>query len=115
MNAIGRDVFGWTKPIPFLSQRAADVSLLGPPPGDPGRPDHGHRLPGVAIFPVRLPLSPRAVPSRAGGLDEAARVDGASPTQRFRYILLPQLSRLIGLPVVLRFIWTFNEFDDIYC
>ena len=30
------------------------------------------------------------------------------------YILLPQLSGVIGLLVVLRFIWTFNEFDDIY-
>jgi multiple sugar transport system permease protein len=47
-------------------------------------------------------------------LDEAAKVDGASPFQRFRYVLLPQLSGVIALLAVLRFIWTFNEFDDIY-
>ena len=41
-------------------------------------------------------------------------MDGASPLQRFRYVLLPQLSGVIALLAVLRFIWTFNEFDDIY-
>jgi multiple sugar transport system permease protein len=53
----------------------------------------------------------QAVPA---DLDEAGKVDGASPLQRFRYILLPQLSNVIALLAVLRFIWTFNEFDDIY-
>ena len=47
-------------------------------------------------------------------LDEAARIDGATPTQRFRHILLPQLLPTIAVLTVLRFIWTFNNFDDIY-
>ena len=47
-------------------------------------------------------------------LEEAARVDGATPTQRFRHILLPQLLPTIAVLTVLRFIWTFNNFDDIY-
>jgi multiple sugar transport system permease protein len=41
-------------------------------------------------------------------------VDGATPTQIFRYILLPQLAGVIALIAVLRFIWTFNAFDEIY-
>ena len=41
-------------------------------------------------------------------------VDGATPTQRFRYIVLPQLLPTIAVLTVLRFIWTFNNFDDIY-
>ena len=41
-------------------------------------------------------------------------VDGATPTQRFRYILLPQLMPIIALLSVLRFIRTFNKFDDVY-
>lgn len=49
-----------------------------------------------------------------GELDEAARVDGATPLQRFWRITLPQLQGVIALLTVLRFIWTFNEFDDIY-
>ena len=47
-------------------------------------------------------------------LEEAARVDGATPTQRFRYVILPQLMPTIAVLAVLRFIWTFNSFDDIY-
>ena len=53
----------------------------------------------------------QAVP---GELEEAARVDGATPTQRFRHILLPQLRPVIALLAVLRFIMTFNKFDDVY-
>ncbi len=47
-------------------------------------------------------------------LEEAAVVDGATLTQRFRYIVLPQLLPTIAVLTVLRFIWTFNNFDDIY-
>ena len=49
-----------------------------------------------------------------GDLEEAALVDGATPAQRFRYIVLPQLLPTIAVLAVLRFIWTFNKFDDIY-
>jgi multiple sugar transport system permease protein len=53
----------------------------------------------------------QAVP---GDLEEAARVDGAAPTQIFRHILLPQLGPVIALLSILRFIMTFNKFDDVY-
>jgi multiple sugar transport system permease protein len=47
-------------------------------------------------------------------LEEAALVDGAAPTQAFRHVLLPQLGPVIALLCVLRFIFTFNKFDDVY-
>ncbi|MFG3436224.1 carbohydrate ABC transporter permease [Nonomuraea sp. NPDC047897] len=47
-------------------------------------------------------------------LDEAAVVDGATPTQRFRYVIMPQLWRIIALLSVLRFVFTFTKFDDVY-
>jgi multiple sugar transport system permease protein len=47
-------------------------------------------------------------------LYEAAAVDGAVPSQRFWYITLPQLRPVIATLFLLRFIWTFNKFDDIY-
>ncbi|SDR24192.1 carbohydrate ABC transporter permease [Thermostaphylospora chromogena] len=53
----------------------------------------------------------QALPS---DLEEAAVVDGATPTQRFRYVILPQLWRVIALLSVLRFVFTFNKFDDVY-
>ncbi|RSN14260.1 sugar ABC transporter permease [Nonomuraea sp. WAC 01424] len=49
-----------------------------------------------------------------GDLEEAAVVDGATPTQRFRYVILPQLWRIIALLAVLRFVFTFTKFDDVY-
>lgn len=47
-------------------------------------------------------------------LEEAALVDGATPAQRFRHVILPQLARVIALLAVLRFVFTFNKFDDVY-
>jgi len=47
-------------------------------------------------------------------LDEAAVVDGATLTQRFRYVTLPQMRGVISVLFLLRFIWTFNKFDDIF-
>jgi multiple sugar transport system permease protein len=47
-------------------------------------------------------------------LYEAAKVDGALPSQRLRYITLPQLSAVFGTLFLLRFIWTFNKFDDVF-
>ncbi len=45
---------------------------------------------------------------------EAAKVDGATPSQRLRYITLPQLQAVFGTLFLLRFIWTFNKFDDVF-
>jgi multiple sugar transport system permease protein len=47
-------------------------------------------------------------------MTEAAIIDGATPLQRFRYILLPQLANVIALLTVLRLIMNFNKFDDVY-
>jgi ABC-type sugar transport system permease subunit len=47
-------------------------------------------------------------------LYEAAKVDGAAPSQRLLYVTLPQLRAVFGTLFLLRFIWTFNKFDDIY-
>jgi multiple sugar transport system permease protein len=53
----------------------------------------------------------QAIPS---DLEEAAMVDGATISQRFRHVTLPQMRGVISVLFVLRFIWTFNKFDDIY-
>jgi multiple sugar transport system permease protein len=47
-------------------------------------------------------------------LEESAMVDGASTLQRFWYIVLPQLTGVFAVLFLLRFIWTFNAFDEIY-
>ena len=45
---------------------------------------------------------------------EAAQIDGASSWQTFLYITFPHIKMVVGLLVVLRTIWVFNNFDMIY-
>ncbi|MDA3979360.1 MULTISPECIES: carbohydrate ABC transporter permease [Gallibacterium] len=45
---------------------------------------------------------------------EAARIDGANAWQVFRHITLPHIKVVVGLLVVLRTVWVFNNFDIIY-
>ena len=47
-------------------------------------------------------------------LYEAADVDGASTSAKFWYITLPELRYVIGAIFLLRLMWTFNKFDDIF-
>lgn len=114
INNWGTHALGWHKPIAFLSTSSYPVDLLG---------WHTHlplALMTVVAFEIWryfpfaflfLLARLQAVPA---GIEEAAEVDGATLTQRFRHILLPQLMPVIALLSVLRFIMTFNKFDDIY-
>ncbi len=47
-------------------------------------------------------------------LYEAAKVDGANTTQQFWHITLPELRYVLGAIFLLRLMWTFNKFDDIF-
>lgn len=45
---------------------------------------------------------------------EAAQIDGANAWQSFRYVTAPHIRTVVGLLVVLRTVWVFNNFDVIY-
>lgn len=47
-------------------------------------------------------------------LYEAACVDGASPSQRFWYITLPNLKSVLSTTLIVLTVWTFLVFDIIY-
>ena len=47
-------------------------------------------------------------------LYEAADVDGANTWHKFLYVTLPELRYVLGAIFLLRLIWTFNKFDDIF-
>ncbi len=47
-------------------------------------------------------------------LYEAAEVDGANTWAKFLYITLPELRYVLGALFLLRLMWTFNKFDDIF-
>ncbi|KFE33955.1 carbohydrate ABC transporter permease [Thioclava atlantica] len=74
----------------------------------------------VTLFEVwrYFPLSFLFILARMQSIDsdmyEAADMDGASPFQKFWYLSLPQLLGILSVLFLLRFIWTFNKFDDIF-
>jgi multiple sugar transport system permease protein len=47
-------------------------------------------------------------------LYEAADVDGANAWSKFRWVTLPELRYVLGAIFLLRLMWTFNKFDDIF-
>lgn len=65
-------------------------------------------------FPFAFLFILAALQSQSSEINEAAEVDGATLSQRFRYITLPSLAPVISVLFLLRFIWTFNKFDDIF-
>jgi multiple sugar transport system permease protein len=114
VNAIGQDVFGWADPVAFLSQRSATVSLLGLRITLPVALLTVMAFETWRYFPFAFLFLTARISALPGDLEEAARMDGATVSQRFRYVVFPQLLPTVALLAVLRFIFTFNEFDDIY-
>ncbi|MEO1453133.1 MAG: sugar ABC transporter permease [Pseudomonadota bacterium] len=74
----------------------------------------------VTVFEIwrYFPLSFLFILARMQSIDhsmyEAADMDGASPFQKFWFLSLPQLLGILSVLFLLRFIWTFNKFDDIF-
>ena len=101
INAWGQKYLGWDAGIPFLSQSSTALAT-------------------VIVFEIwrYFPFAFLFITARLGALpgdvEEAARVDGATPWQRFRFVILPQLWPVISVLFILRFIFTFNKFDDVY-
>jgi multiple sugar transport system permease protein len=114
VNAIGTDVFGWDDPIAFLSQRSADVTVLGIEFAVPVALLTVMAFEAWRYFPFAFLFLTARIQALPRDLEKAAQMDGATVSQRFRYVVFPQLLPTIALLAVLRFIFTFNEFDDIY-
>ncbi|MBW1735085.1 MAG: sugar ABC transporter permease [Deltaproteobacteria bacterium] len=102
------------RPIPFLSQRWLDLEIMG----------LGFRIPlalisvilfeGWRYFPFAFLFILARLQNIPDQLYHAASVDGATPLQRFLHITLPQLTAVLSILFLFRFIWTFNKFDDIF-
>jgi len=114
VNAIGTDLLGWDEAVPFLTERTGTLSLFGFGLGVPTALLTVILFQAWRYFPFAFLFILARLQALPAELDEAARVDGATPLQRFWHITLPQLKGVIALLAVLRFIWTFNEFDDIF-
>lgn len=110
VNEAGRRFLGWEAPIGFLTEHRIDVAGLPVPAA----------LSVVVAFEVwkSFPLAFLFLTARLQAVprdvEEAAVVDGASPLQVFRHVLLPQLAGVLGVLALLRFIWSFQNFNDVY-
>lgn len=65
-------------------------------------------------FPFAMLMLLARLQAVDGTLYEAAEVDGANTWQKFLYVTLPELRYVLGATFLLRLIWTFNKFDDIF-
>jgi len=114
VNIIGQNVFGWDEPIPFVSQAVGTWNLFGLEIPVPTALLTTIAFEGWRYFPFAFLFLIARLGAMSGEAEEAALVDGATPWQSFRFIVFPQLVPIIGLLAILRTIWTFNEFDDIF-
>jgi len=81
--------------------------------------------PGAAIWVTiifsiwrNFPFTYLMILSRLQAIDknlyEAADIDGCGGWQKFRFITFPEVYFVMGSIVLLRIIWNFNKFEDIY-
>ncbi|TQS43518.1 carbohydrate ABC transporter permease [Cryptosporangium phraense] len=110
LNAWGTKLLGWDRPVDFLNQVSGTFL--------------GMHVPTALItvivfegwryFPFAFLFLLARMQALPRDLEEAALVDGATLTQRFRHVVLPQLLPVIAVLTVLRFVLTFTKFDDVY-
>jgi multiple sugar transport system permease protein len=114
VNYWGKHLFGWKNPVAFLSQQTSEISIFGIHIAVPIALLTVIAFEAWRQFPFAFLFITARLQAAPASLEEAARVDGATISQRFRYIVWPQLLPTIAVLAVLRFIWTFTKFDDIY-
>jgi len=69
---------------------------------------------GWRYFPFAMLMLLARLQAIPKELYEAAAVDGAGTLCKFWHITLPELRYVMGTIFLLRLMWTFNKFDDIY-
>ncbi|QNA93931.1 MULTISPECIES: carbohydrate ABC transporter permease [unclassified Microbacterium] len=110
VNAFGRQVLGWDQAIGFLNTSSTEVFGVPVPLS----------LLVVVAFEIwtSAPLAFLFITARLQGvspsIEEAAALDGANRMQILWRIVMPQLKGVILLLCLLRFIWTFQSFSEVY-
>lgn len=110
INAFGMEYLGWDRPIAFLNTANMELWGINVPLS----------LTVVIIFEIwkTAPLAFLFITARLQSipkeLEEAAAIDGANGRQTLLRIVMPQLRAVVLLLILLRFIWSFQSFNDIY-
>lgn len=69
---------------------------------------------GWRYFPFAMLMILARLQAIDNTLYEAVDVDGGNAWDKFRYVTLPGLRYVMGAIFLLRLLWTFNKFDDIW-
>ncbi|MEM6712018.1 MAG: sugar ABC transporter permease [Pseudomonadota bacterium] len=101
-------------PINFFGTRDVDVTIFGLTFQFPVALSTVIAFEAWRYFPLSFLFILAAMQSVSSEMYEAAEMDGATPLQQFWYLSLPQLVGILSVLFLLRFIWTFNKFDDIF-
>ena len=101
-------------PINFFGVRAIPINIFGLTLEFPLALTTVIAFEAWRYFPLSFLFILARMQSISTDMYEAAEVDGATPIQQFWYISLPQLVGILSILFLLRFIWTFNKFDDIF-
>jgi len=114
VNAVLREYGLIETAVNFLSRRTSEVGLFGLTVQVPMALSVVIAFEAWRYFPFAFLFILARFQAIPRDMYEAADVDGASPLQTFWHITLPQLIGILSTLFLLRFIWTFNKFDDIF-
>ncbi|MBV6658095.1 MAG: sugar ABC transporter permease [Devosiaceae bacterium] len=101
-------------PINFFGTRDVPITIFGLTFDFPVALSTVIAFEAWRYFPLSFLFILAAMQSISTEMYEAAEIDGATPLQQFWYLSLPQLIGILSVLFLLRFIWTFNKFDDIF-
>ena len=113
-NAMLRQMGATDGPINFLGQKHIDFEIFGFTVAFPMALTTVIAFEAWRYFPLSFLFILARMQSISSDMYEAAEMDGATPLQQFWYLSLPQLLGILSVLFLLRFIWTFNKFDDIF-
>ena len=106
---------GFTEgPINFFGQRKVDINVLGTTIEFPVALSMVIMFEIWRYFPLSFLFILARMQSIPADIYEAAEMDGATPFQQFWSLSLPFIAGILAVLFLLRFIWTFNKFDDIF-
>jgi multiple sugar transport system permease protein len=91
----------FSEPMSFLASRASAMPAI----------IFVHSWTGVPLMMMSTLAGLQTIPQDQY---DVALIEGASPVQVFRYVIFPNVSRILQVIVVLRCVWIFNNFNLIF-
>lgn len=113
-NALGVHYGLLETPLNFLGSRSLEVSLLGARFTVPLALATVIAFSAWNYFPFAFLFILARFQAIPKDMYEAADVDGASPLQKFWFVTLPQLTGVLAVLFLLRFMFLINKFEDIF-